>query len=142
MLSTVHPAIAINSTPVLDGTYNSNVKAVRSQGATNPVISEIFGGRSKGTGKASGVIIESVDSTSNTITSAGFTIQNKKGSVHLSFSSDGLLSHSSNKKGSREVLSYTVDLGTGAYANATGSGTFSMSYVFKSGAVVVKLHSL
>ncbi len=143
LLSTVQPTTAtVKSSQILDGTFTSNVKSVRTTGTTNPTITQIFKGKSAAFGKASGVVIENVDSTSNTISSAGFVIQNKYGSIHLNFSSDGLISHKSNKRMSSEVLAYTVDGGTDSFASATGTGTFTMTYTFKSGLVQIKLHSL
>ena len=132
---------AATGTVILDGNFTSNAKSVKSTGTTTVTITEPFVGRSRSLGRVKATLTEVVDNTTGTLQSAGIVLNNAKGSVVIAFGQNDLISQTSTKTKSTEVLAYTVDHGTGAYANAGGAGTFTMTYVFKSGAIRAKFHS-
>ena len=142
LLSTVHPMGRPQATAlVLDGNLSSSVKAVKATGTTTLTISEAFTGTSRSLGRVKGTLTEVVDGTTGALLSAGFLLKNAKGSVHLAFGSNDLVAHSSDATTRRETLTYSVDSGTGAYATAAGSGTFTMTYHTNTGAIDLLLHS-
>jgi hypothetical protein len=126
---------------ILDGNFTSNVKSVKSTGTPMVTVTEPFAGQSRSLGRVKATLVETADNTTGSLLSAGIVLQNAKGSVHLVFGQNDLVSQTSTKASSTQVLAYTIDHGTGAYANAGGAGTFTMTYVFKSGVIRAKLHS-
>jgi hypothetical protein len=135
LLSTARASVRQAPQVAIDGTYKSSVNTLSSTGTTIVTITQPFSGQSRGLGRANGTLVEKGNTSTGEVLESGFLISAPKGTIHLVFDKNSLVSHKVTKTTSTEVLKYSVDYGTGAYTTAKGAGTLNLTYTIKTGDV-------
>jgi hypothetical protein len=124
-MAQVHFDHIVQTAPVLNGTFQGALSTFLDTPGPPETRSEIFYGRSRAMGAVRIVVSDQMDATGHLL-GGQVVLSNPRGSIHLGFGANDLVSTQSVGSLSTQVLKYTVAAGTGAYAWASGSGTFTV----------------
>lgn len=129
LLSTAHfDHIVARAAPplVLNGTMKGSLTTFLDTPGPPETLSEVFTGRARSMGAVRVVVSDQIDSATGSLLGGKVILSNPRGSVHLAFGPTSVVSNQTVGTLSTQVVHYTVVQGTGAYAGASGSGTFTV----------------
>ena len=129
LLSTAHfDHIVAHAAPplVLNGTMKGSLSTFLDTPGPPETMSEVFTGRARSMGAVRVALYDQIDSTTGSLLGGQVVLTNPRGSVHLTFGPQSVVSNQTVGNFSTQVVQYTVAQGTGIYAGATGTGTFTV----------------
>jgi hypothetical protein len=129
LLSRAHfDHIVARATPplVLNGTMKGSLSTFLDTPGPPETLSEVFNGRARSMGAVRAVVSDQIDPTTGALLGGQVVMSNPRGSVRLAFGPNSVVSNQTAGNLATQVVRYTVAQGTGAYAGASGSGTFTV----------------
>ncbi len=111
---------------VLNGTLRGSISTFLDTPGPPETLSEVFNGRTRSMGNVRAVVSDQVDPTTGNLLGGQVALTNGRGSVHLVFGPGDVVSQQVVGTLTTQVVRFTVAAGTGAYAGAGGSGTFTV----------------